>query len=85
MLTLGICTNNNLSPKNETHKILEDFQIVKDRQILARKSGLVLINKEKITCYPVEFADWANKGVKIKDKSEKIDKYLDFPRKLKKR
>ena len=48
--------------------------------IWARRRGLVLINNEK-TCNLVNFA---NHKLKMKE-SEKIDKYMDIARKLKKR
>ena len=33
--------------ENETHKILWDFEIQTDHQILARRSDLVIVNKKK--------------------------------------
>ena len=51
--------------------------------ILAKKSNLVLINK-KGTSQLIDFAILASHGVNMKEK-EKIDKYLDLARELKKR
>ena len=42
------------------------------------------INKKKRTCQSVDFADPADHRVKMKE-NEKIDKYLDFARELKKK
>ena len=33
--------------ENETHKILKDFEIQTDQQIMTRKTDMVLFNKEK--------------------------------------
>ena len=44
---------------------------------------IIIIGKKKITCYLVDFAVSVDDWVKIK-KSEKIDKYLDLARELKK-
>ena len=40
MLTNGICTNQNLSLKNEMHKILWEFKLQTDHQILAIRQDL---------------------------------------------
>ena len=70
---------------NETHKIIWDFEIKTDHPIPARRPDLVLINKkkkkEKRTCQLVDFP--ANHRVKMKE-NEKMDKYLDLARELKK-
>ena len=68
---------------NVIHKILWDFKIQKDHPILSRRPDLVLINKKKITCHLVEFAVPTDHIMKV-EKSEKIDKYLDLARELKK-
>ena len=63
--------------ENEIHEILRNLEMQKDHQIPARPD-LVLINKKKITCPVVEFA------ILMETKeSEKIDKYLDLARELK--
>ena len=54
-----------------------------DHLIPSRRLDLVLINMKKRTCHLVDFAISANHREKIKE-SEKIDKYLDLARKLKK-
>ena len=43
-------------PENDTNKILWDFEIKTDSQILAKKPDLVLINKKK---NPTIFEDFA--------------------------
>ena len=49
----------------------------------ARRLDIVLLNKKKRTCHLVNFTIQADNGVKMKD-TEKIFKYLDFARELKK-
>ena len=66
--------------KKIKHKILLDFEIQTDHRIPARRS--VLINKKK-TCHIVDFAISAYNRVKIK--GEKIDKYLNPARELKRK
>ena len=58
--------------ENEMHKILWDFEI----------PDLVLINKQKITCYIMDFAAPTSHREKVKA-GEKQDKYLDFAREQK--
>ena len=71
--------------ENETHKTLWDFKIQTDPPIQAWNSALMLINKQKKrTCYQVDFAVSTDHGVKMNE-SEKIDKYLDLARELKKK
>ena len=68
---------------NEMHKILWDCEGETDCLIPARRPDLVLIgNKKRIYCL-MSFVVLADHRVKIKE-SEKIDKYLDFARELKK-
>ena len=69
--------------ENETHKILWDFEIKTDHSIPAKRPDLVLINKKKRSCPLVDFAVPADHRVKLKE-NEKIDKYLDLARELKK-
>ena len=64
------------------HKILWDFEIQMDYLNLARRQYLILIDKKRI-CQLVDFAILADYRVKINE-SEKIDKYLDLARELKK-
>ena len=57
------------------YKILWDFEIHTNHQILFWKSDQVLIYKKKnIICHLEDFTVQANQRVKIKE-SEKIDKY----------
>ena len=69
--------------ENETHKILWDFEIKTDNLIPARRTNLELINKTERTCQLVDFAVPADHRVKLKE-NEKMDKYLDLARELKK-
>ena len=77
--------------EKETHKTLRDFEIQTDHLISARRPDLVILNKKKKkkkrkkrrTCQIVDFAVSANHRVNLKE-SEKIDKYLDLARELKK-
>ena len=65
--------------ENETHKLLCDFEIQTDHEILARRPDLIIINikkRKKITCRIVNFAIPADHRVKLKE-CEKRDKYLD--------
>ena len=76
--------------KNETNKILCDFEIKTDYQIPARRLNLVIViqkkkkkrkkEKKKRTCRIVDFA---HHRMKIKE-HEKSDKNLDLIRKLRK-
>ena len=68
-------------PKNETHKILWEFEIQLGHPIPTRIPDLILINnKKKRTCQQLDFAVPADRRVKIKE-SEKTVKYLDIVRK----
>ena len=71
--------------KNDTHKLLWDFDIQTDHLISARRPDLIIINKKKKkrTCKIVDFAVRADHRIKLKE-SEKKDKYLDLARELKK-
>ena len=73
--------------KNETHKILWEFEIQTDLLILARRPDLVIISKKKKkkkvvveekekkrTCRIVDFADHKVQMIE----NEKRDKYLDL-------
>ena len=68
--------------ENELHKILWNFEIEIDHPILAIRPDLVLINKKR-TCLLVDYVIPVNNRLRIKD-SEKIYKYLDLARELKK-
>ena len=69
--------------ENETHKIIWGFEIITDHPIPAGRPDLVLINKKERTCQLVDFAVPADHRVKMKE-NEKMDKYLDLARELKK-
>ena len=72
--------------KNETHKLLWDFNTQTDHLISTRRPDLIIINnkkKKKRICKIVDFAVLADHRVKLKE-SEKKDKYLDLVRELNK-
>ena len=69
--------------KNNTYKLLWDFEIHSDYRISARRPGQIIINKKKRTCKIVDFAVQADHRIKLKE-CEKKDKYLDLARELKK-
>ena len=71
-----------LVPQNELHKILWDFEIQTNYQISIKRPDLVLIKKKKRT-YLMDFAILVDHRVEIKV-SEKMNKYLDLARELKK-
>ena len=62
--------------ENETHKLIWDFEIQTDHQILSRRPDLIIIKKER-TCRIIDFAVPADHIVKLKE-SEKKDKYPDL-------
>ena len=76
-------SKNNNNCKNNTYKLLWDFDIHTDHLISARRPDLIIINKKKSTCKIVDFAVPADHRIKLKE-CEKKDKYLDLARKLKK-
>ena len=69
--------------ENDTLKTLWDFEIPMDHRILVRKPDLVLINKKRGALSFSEFCCFCGSQRENK-KSEKIHKYLDLARKLKK-
>ena len=69
-------------PKNDSHKLLWDFNIQTDHLIPARRPDLIIINKRKRICKIVDFAVPADHRINLKE-SEK-DKNLDLARELKK-
>ena len=69
--------------KNDTHKLLWDFNIQPDHLIPARRPDLIIINTKKRICKIVDFAVPAGHRINLKE-SEKKDKYLDLARELKK-
>ena len=74
-----VSTQTRLCPRNETYRILSDFEIQTDKSIPARRS----INKKMRTCKIVDFAVPADHRIKLKE-CEKKDKYLNLARELKK-
>ena len=69
--------------KNDSHKVLWDFNIQTDHLISARKPELIIISKKKRICKIVDFAVPADHRIILKER-EKKDKYLDLARELKK-
>ena len=69
--------------KNETQKLLWDFEIQTDHLISARRQDLIIINKKKRTCKIVDFAVPAGHRVRLKENKKK-DKYFYLTRELKK-
>ena len=70
--------------KNESHKIISDFEIETANPIQVRRLDSVLINnRKKITSYQVDFPIPTDLKVKIKE-SKKIHKYLDLAKELEK-
>ena len=72
--------------ENDTHKILWDVDIQTDHPISTRAQHLIVINNKNKnkTCKIVDFAVPDDHGIKLKESEKKMDKYLDFARKLKK-
>ena len=70
-------------PKNETHKVLSDFEIQTDHQISSRRPDLVIKKDKKRTCRIVNFAVSADYRIELKE-FERIDNYLDLEKELKK-
>ena len=79
-------------PRNDTHKLLWDFDVETDPLISARRPNHIIINnnnnnnnnnKNKRIFKIVNFAVPADHRIKLKE-YEKKDKYLDLARELKK-
>ena len=69
--------------ENDTHKLLWDFDIQTDHLIPARRPYLIIINKTKRICKIVDFAVPADHRLNLSD-CEKVGKYLNLARELKK-
>ena len=59
--------------KNNTHKLLWDFDTQTDHLISDRRPNLIIINKKRELA---KFAVPADQGIKLKESEEK-DKYFD--------
>ena len=70
-------------PDNEIHNILLDSEIKTDHLSSTGRSMLMLIKKEKKNLLSNRFCRSGRSQRKIKE-NEKIDKYLDLARELKK-
>ena len=68
--------------KNETHKLLLNFEIQTDILFSARRYDLIIINRKKRTC-TLDFAVPDDHRVKLKE-NENMGKYLDLAKELKK-
>ena len=75
--------NNNNNNNNGNNKILYDFAILTDPLIPDKRPDLVLIINKR-TCDMVDFAVSVDNIVRVKE-GEKLDKYLDLARELKKK
>ena len=73
--------------ENDMHKLLWDFDIHTDHLISPRRPDLIIITKKKKKkkriCKIVDFAVPADHRIKLKE-CEKMDKYLNLGRELKK-
>ena len=69
--------------KNETHKLLWDFEIQTDHLISARQPDLLIVHKKR-TNRIVDFAVPVDHKVKLKESEKKV-KYIDLARELKKK
>ena len=69
--------------KYETCKLLRGFEVETDHLILARRLGLVKVNKKMRTCRIVDFGVSANHRVKLKESEKKKDNYFDLAKELK--
>ena len=69
--------------ENEAHEIVWDFDIKTYHPIPSRRQNLVFNTKKERTNKLVDFAVPAHNRMKIKE-NEKIKKYLDLARELKK-
>ena len=74
--------NPTLLRENDTHKLHCDFKKQKEDLISTRQRELIIINNNKKK-NPSKIVDFADHKVKLKE-SEKKDKNLDLPMKLKK-
>ena len=70
----------NTCPKNNTHKLLWDFDIHTDH---LSRLDLIIINKKKRACKIVDFAVPADHRRKLNE-CERKDKFFDLSRELKK-
>ena len=69
--------------KNDSCKILWDFTVQTDHFITARRPDMIFVDKEHHECQIIDFA--IPYDTRVDDKEvEKIDKYLDLARELKK-
>ena len=68
--------------ENEEVKILWDFMIQCDREIKARKSDIVLVNKNERSCAIIDIAIPGDTRVSEKEK-EKIERYQELKREIK--
>ena len=69
--------------KNDTHKLLWDFEIQTDHLISVRRPDHLKTNQKMRTCKILDFAVSAEHKVKLKE-SEKKNKYFDVAREFKK-
>ena len=65
--------------ENDMHKLLWDFEIQTDHQILAGRPDFIITNKNERTCGIVDFAVPADHRVKLTE-CKKRDMYLNLSR-----
>ena len=90
LIIMIIITNPASVLKNDTHKLLWDFDIQTGHRISARRPDLIIIDKKRKkkkekrrTWKILDFAVPADHRIKLKE-CEKKDKYIDLARELKK-
>ena len=65
--------------ENDTHELLWDVNIKINPLFSARRPDLIIINnKKKRSCKIVDFAVPPDRRIKLGEKNEKKDKYLDL-------
>ena len=72
--------------ENNTHELLQDFDIHTDHLISVRRPDLIIINNKKERKKTIKFVDFAvpaDHRIKLKE-CEKKDKYIGLSRELKK-
>ena len=63
--------------ENEDVKLLWDFSIQTDKEIHARRPGIILVKKKDKECMIIDIAVPADSPTWIKEE-EKIDKYIEL-------
>ena len=69
--------------ENNDYKLLWDYNIQTDHQIIARRPDLVVINKQEQTYQVIDIAVPEDTAVKAKEE-EKLEKYHDLAKEIQK-